>query len=186
MHVRFVLLTLCLGFSACGVSQQQHAKRQKVLDHIYQHLVFVKGGSFMMGHPQIVGPVHKVQLDSFSIMAYETTYGEYDTFAEETGHKKPRTRAIGNESRAPQNAAWLISWNGANDYCHWLADISGLPFALPTEAQWEFAATSRGSSHAFYATDDGTQGWGRNYRGGPNTPWYPDPPGTPTLWVSMI
>ncbi|MGJ3257617.1 MAG: formylglycine-generating enzyme family protein, partial [Alcanivorax sp.] len=37
---------------------------------------------------------------------------------------------------------------------------------------------SRGTSRAFYATDDGTQDWGRNYRGGPNTPWHPEPSGT--------
>lgn len=66
---------------------------------------------------------------------------------------------------------------GADKYCRWLGEASGLPVSLPTEAQWEYAATSRGTSQAFYATDDGTQDYGRNYPG-KKSPWYPEPSGT--------
>src|SRR5690606_4851307 len=38
--------------------------------------------------------------------------------------------------------------------CDWLGQLTGLPFALPTEAQWEFAARSRGQNTP-YATDTG-------------------------------
>jgi formylglycine-generating enzyme required for sulfatase activity len=52
-------------------------------------------------------------------------------------------------------------WQEAKDYCLWLGQISGHPFDLPTEAQWEYAARSRGQFFAT-ATDDGNWDKGRN------------------------
>jgi len=42
----------------------------------------------------------------------------------------------------------------AEGYCLWLAEKTGLPFSLPSEAQWEYAARNRGQAIAF-ATDTG-------------------------------
>src|SRR5690554_5443208 len=41
-------------------------------------------------------------------------------------------------------------------YCAWLADQTDLMFTLPTEAQWEYAARSRGQNVP-YATDTGEE-----------------------------
>ncbi|SFN46404.1 Sulfatase-modifying factor enzyme 1, partial [Pseudomonas sp. ok602] len=46
-------------------------------------------------------------------------------------------------------------WFEADSYCKWLSTLTGEPFALPTEAQWEYAARSRGQ-FLMVATDDGT------------------------------
>jgi len=48
-----------------------------------------------------------------------------------------------------------VDWFEAGIYCRWLATITKLPFSLPTEAQWEYAARSRGK-FVIVPTDDGT------------------------------
>ncbi|MGY0652987.1 formylglycine-generating enzyme family protein, partial [Luteimonas sp. A537] len=52
------------------------------------------------------------------------------------------------ERRYPNYNA-LVTWQQAHDYCAWLAEISGQPFALSTEAQWEYSARSGGKPYAF-------------------------------------
>lgn len=166
-----------LLLSGYGESADISEAEQRVIDHTLKSLVFVEGGTFTMGHPQFTKTV-EVTLDSYSIQAYEVSYWEFDTFTEATDRPFLNEEAMGEPLREPANSAWRVTWYDAQAYCHWLSELTDLPFELPTEAQWEYAATSRGSSRALYATDDGTQDWGRNYRGGPNTPWHPEPSGT--------
>jgi len=55
----------------------------------------------------------------------------------------------------------LAHWQTAQDYCRWVGELTGLPMDLPTEAQWEYAARSRGQFFAI-PTDDGTINYGKN------------------------
>lgn len=41
-----------------------------------------------------------------------------------------------------------VTWRHARDYCRWLAQITGLPVTLPSEAEWEKAA--RGTDGRLY------------------------------------
>ncbi|BEK75362.1 hypothetical protein EATA6166_32540 [Enterobacter asburiae] len=61
------------------------------------------------------------------------------------------------------NSPAIVTWNEANNYCNWLKNETGLPFSLPTEAQWEYAARSRGRN-VLVATDDGV--WRENEKNG--------------------
>ena len=36
------------------------------------------------------------------------------------------------------------TWQESKDYCQWLGEVSGLPFDLPTEAQWEYGQEEQG------------------------------------------
>lgn len=166
-------------FVGCSNGADLSEAEQRVIDHTLESLVFVEGGTFTMGHPQVTKTV-EVTLDSYSIQAYEVSYWEFDTFTQATGRPFQNEEAMGEPLREPENAAWRVTWYDAQGYCHWLGELTGLPFELPTEAQWEYAATSRGTSRAFYATDDGAMDRGRNYRDTRRngTPWYPEPSGT--------
>ncbi|MBM7123737.1 formylglycine-generating enzyme family protein, partial [Dyella kyungheensis] len=114
-------------------------------------------------------PVHTVRLTSFYMARFLTTIAEDDRFRIVTGRPLYDTmltdedRYWGEKEPArervpklylPNLPAYSKSWQEAKDYCVWLGELSGLPVDLPTEAQYEYAARSRGK-HVLYATDNG-------------------------------
>jgi formylglycine-generating enzyme required for sulfatase activity len=141
-----------------------------------QQMVFVEGGTFMMGDvgyidengdkqffapsPKVF-PVHKVTLTSYSMNALETTLGDYDIYADYVGKD---TVQVGYRMHfSKQHPAWGMNWYDAREYCQWLGQEIGYVMDLPTEAQWEYAARSRGLAVA-YATNNGEFERGINIR----------------------
>ena len=152
------------------LAERTERLKQNVLDH----LIFLKGGTFEMGDwglevgeklPYDMGPdarpLHKVTLDGFSMMAYKVTYADFDVFTDRTGEQRINQDPDWLKDRAPRKPAG-VNWHGAKAYCQWLGKLTGQPFDLPTEAQWEYAARSGGKRFLF-ATDNGSIDKGRNY-----------------------
>jgi len=117
---------------------------------IWQDIQWMKvpAGEFVMGgetgysqEPAL--PLHKVYLDEFYISRFEISYNQFDTFCNETGRQKPRSRF----GRYEKPVAY-ITWDDANDFCQWLSNKYGETIKLPTEAQWEKAA--RGTDQRIY------------------------------------
>ena len=104
-------------------------------------------------------PAHRVELSSYSIAKFKTPNMAYQLYLKSNGLplRLPESsyRKDWASISATPNIPANVDWYEANGYCKWLAGISGLPFALPTEAQWEYAARSRGQL-LDVATDDGT------------------------------
>lgn len=133
-------------------------------------MVRIPAGEFTMGADdgdEDERPAHTVYLDEYSIGVHPITHRQYAHFVAETSHRVPavyelplivtnggrdRERMfrrlsahyVWNDSQAPSarldHPVTLIRWEDAEAYCKWLADISGLPIRLPTEAEWEKAA----------------------------------------------
>ncbi|GLR10603.1 hypothetical protein GCM10007905_33230 [Mixta theicola] len=143
--------------------QQHSAELQNMIRQVKNNLVFVEGGNFLMGDfgkkygPEKIQldtekdskPLHKITLSSYSISKYKTTNQEYQFYLKLNGLQlKKEDNSLSQKlsdalNKLPDTPAH-IDWYDAEKYCAWLGKVSGLPFALPTEAQWEYAARSRG------------------------------------------
>lgn len=110
-------------------------------------MIMLPGGRFRMGDIQGGGcenerPVHEVELDSFAIGRYPTTFAEYDVFCEATGREKPKDMGWGREQRP----VIKVSLEDAVAYCVWLSRETGHAYRLPTEAEWEYACRAGSES----------------------------------------
>lgn len=135
-------------------------------------LVWIPGGSFTMGsndgEPD-EQPRHDVKVSGFAMGKHEVTNEEYERF-------DPSHRAVRNgNSWRDREPVVAVSWVDGAKYCNWLSEQAGLTpayaekapdaakpnekvwladlqadgFRLPTEAEWEYAATGRGEGRTY-------------------------------------
>jgi formylglycine-generating enzyme required for sulfatase activity len=95
-------------------------------------------------------PRHKVTIvKPFAIGKYEVTFDEYDQFAYATGRPLPGDQGWGRGRRPVIN----VSWEDATAYAEWLSKMTGKPYRLPSEAEWEYAARGGSETTRFWGDD---------------------------------
>ena len=114
-------------------------------------------------------PPRWVTFDAFQMQAYKVTYGDFDVYvaANQLPAHPPKGKEswqeIWQDARLTDDTPAGVTWPQAKGYCQWLGHITGLPFDLPTEAQWEYAvSTGRKTHHEPYPTPDGLYKEGRD------------------------
>jgi formylglycine-generating enzyme required for sulfatase activity len=97
-------------------------------------LVPIPGGTFAMGGADASElPVHQVTIRPFALGKFPVTVGEW----KECVAAKACTDLPAGPDDSPVTN---ISYNDAQDYLGWLSRLTGKPFRLPSEAEWEYAA----------------------------------------------
>ncbi len=105
-------------------------------------MIVIPTGAFLMGNDagrDDERPAHRVRLPAFRAAVAPLTNAEYARFVEDTGAAPP---PFLDDPRfnPPDQPVVGVSWFDALACCAWLADRTGIPFRLPTEAEREFAA----------------------------------------------
>ncbi len=175
MFVRYSLIALSIiSISACGDSAPKAPSQAEIntfKQGLKDNMVFVKGGTFMMGDqgrmaPDYKGnighlpwtsdsdnkPAVKVTLSDYSIYKYPVSWAEYDIFRNTVGKAVRFEQYIGSPNREWRNAnfhARYEDWQDARNYCQWAGQQIGEQWDLPTEAQWEYAARDGGENKPF-------------------------------------
>jgi formylglycine-generating enzyme required for sulfatase activity len=128
-------------------------------------LILIPGDTFLMGSEHGADdekPVHEVFISPFQIAIFPVTNKQFAKFS-------PNHKPHSNFDH-PDQPVTSVSWFDAVAFCEWLNKKTGEMYRLPTEAEWEFAATA-GKSQNIYPW--GTAGWSerpelhQRFRNGP-------------------
>jgi formylglycine-generating enzyme required for sulfatase activity len=117
------------------------------------HMVLVPGGTFIMGSPEdeperkeSEGPQHEVTVAPFFMGRYPITQAQYEAVM----GTNPATRYEDPDRFvAPDKPVINVSWDNAVEFCDRLAEQTGRPYRLPSEAEWEYACRA-GTTTPFY------------------------------------
>jgi iron(II)-dependent oxidoreductase len=118
-------------------------KTLKVIRDIEESMVEIPAGEFIMGTDRGNAnerPAHAVYLDTYFISRYEIANRQYREFLASTDHPQP---FFWNDWRwnGDDYPVIGVSWEDANAFCRWLSKMTGLNWRIPTEAEWEKAAS---------------------------------------------
>lgn len=139
---------------------------------IVPEMVGVPAGRFLMGSPDdelgrlaVEGPQHWVTIAKpLEVSKFAVTVAEFEAFAAASGNPVSDICQLWDGSawlqapgsfRAPgfaqtaRHPAVCVSWHDAKNYVAWLRSVTGQPFRLLTEAEWEFAARA-GTASAYW------------------------------------
>ncbi|WP_119393259.1 formylglycine-generating enzyme family protein [Salinibius halmophilus] len=171
-----LLVSACFGGTSCEPTKQQICvdddEFAEYLQGVMDNMVYVEPGEFIMGINNGIpeeGPPIEVYLDGYYLFNTKHSWLGFEFFDQRSGvERKNKKFAYNPDPEFNQGrygadfAGALLSWNEAEQFCHWLGSETGLPFELPSEAQWEKAAKA-GNDDWIYATDNGQLDFGRNF-----------------------
>lgn len=120
-------------------------------------MVVIPAGAFTMGSPvtepdryAFEGPQHLVRFEKpFAVSKLDVTFADWDACASVGGCPAIDSAGMGRGDKPVIN----VSWNDANLYVTWFAMMSGKPYRLLSEAEWEYSARA-GATTPFLSGDD--------------------------------
>ncbi len=124
----------------------------------------VPGGVFTMGSDKSRDkdaeddetPQHPVEVNAFAIGQHPVTVAEYACAVRADAVREPPKGRWDSDwqtqQQRPDHPVVCITWSDTCIYTSWLTQLTGQPWRLPTEAEWEKAA--RGTDRRIYPWGD--------------------------------
>ena len=180
MVQKYTLFIVWLGFWVLGFCPRMVcAKSKSSIPDSLQVLSFqvgdvefdmqrVEGGVFVMGgtreqHRERIAsdlPTHTVALDAYYIATTEVTQALWQSVM--------KGWYVSDEWNTPSLPITDVNWFDCQEFIRRLDSITGMPFRLPTETEWEFAARGGNRSKGYrFAGGDKVEevGWGLSNAG---------------------
>lgn len=116
-------------------------------------MAVIPAGSFDMGsdrHRREEQPVHRVTIaEPFALGVYEVTLAEWKACVDAgaCGYRP--------EPGDPSQPASGMSWDDAQAYLDWLSQRTGARYRLPSEAEWEYAASAGADTDYWWGDEPG-------------------------------
>ncbi len=119
---------------------QAKQRIERLNDEVTLEMVFMKGGTFMMGSPEdeegrefgfegSESPQHQVTIKPFYMSKYPITQAQWiAVMGDNPSHFKGDNRPVEN-----------VSWHSCVEFCKRLFEKTGKAYRLPSESEWEYA-----------------------------------------------
>ena len=135
----FGVLWLCMLMVIPREVRAQGKNFMEKVNGVEFEMIYVKGGTFMMGATEEQGddaydgekPVHQVTLSDYYMGKFEVTQGLWKAVM----GSNPSSFQKGDDYPVES-----VSWDDIQTFLTKLNQLTGKKYALPTEAQWEYAA----------------------------------------------
>ncbi|MBG1242664.1 SUMF1/EgtB/PvdO family nonheme iron enzyme [Nostoc sp. NZL] len=116
-------------------------------------MVKIPSGTFQMGSPEGQGndnekPQHPVHVPAFLMGKYPVTQAQWRRVAA-LPQVEMALNAEPSNFKGDSRPVELVSWHEAVEFCRRLSVVTGHPYRLPSEAEWEYACRA-GTRTEFY------------------------------------
>jgi formylglycine-generating enzyme required for sulfatase activity len=136
-------------------------------------MIVIPPGHIPMGSPaneehryDDENPLHEITIAKpFAVSKFDVTFADWDACYAVGGCPYASDSGFGREKRPVIN----VSWEDAQQYVAWFARMTGRPYRLLTEAEWEYAARA-GTTTAYFWGDQIGVG-NANCNGGCGSQW---------------
>jgi formylglycine-generating enzyme required for sulfatase activity len=120
-------------------------------------MIVIPAGEFTMGSPETErghtkpeGPQHSVTIARpFAVSKFDVTFADWDACMSVGGCPEAGDSGWGRGTKPVIN----VSWDQARQYVAWFAKMTGRPYRLLTEAEWEYVARA-GTTTAYSWGDE--------------------------------
>ncbi len=129
------------SFATESKKKTKQIRKERFLE---KDLIFIDGGKIPIGSNDARdrNPSRSVEIKPFYMDKTEVTNAQYEEFVRDKGYKAPRHWRGGRVPRGKGDhpVAW-VTCKDALEYCKWRSKKERATYRLPTESEWEYAAS---------------------------------------------